>query len=350
MYIVIAILIFVFLILIHELGHFIAAKSCGVPVSEFAIGMGPAIWKRKRGETQYSIRCLPVGGYCAMGEDDESDDPRAFPNQKWWKKLIILVSGAAMNFLFGVLILFIIVPGSPAYTKPVLTDFYEGCPYESADGLQAGDEFYTIDGQRVYFSSDISLLLSRRGSETCDIVVVRDGEKVELDDFYFMPVEYEVDGVTETKYGIYYGEQEEGFFVAIRNVWYASMDFIRMVWMGLSDLVSGAVGLDQLSGPVGIVGLINDVGAQAATTAAAASTIAYLTAFIAINLAVMNLLPLPALDGGRVFLLLVTSVIEKIRKKKVNPKYEGYIHATGLVLLLGLTAVVMYNDIARLIG
>ena len=349
MYIIIAILIFAILIVTHELGHFVAAKLFHVRVSEFAVGMGPVLLKKQKGETLYALRAFPIGGFCAMEEDDESDDPHAFTNQTWWKRFIILAAGALMNFLTGFIILMFIVPNSGSYATPTMTGFYEGCPYESAQGLQTGDTFYKIDGQRVFVSSDISILLSRSESETRDFVVIRNGEKVEINDFMFVKRDYTDNGEKVTMYGIKYGVKETGVLANLKYTWNGSMDFVRLVWMGLSDLVSGAVGLKELSGPVGIVSLINDVGVKSASTAAAMSTIAYLAAFIAVNLAVMNLLPIPALDGGRLLFLIITAVFEWITRKKLNPKYEGYVHATGFALLILLMVVVMFNDVYKLI-
>jgi len=349
MYIVIAILIFGFLIVTHELGHFVAAKLFNVRVSQFAVGMGPALLKKQKGETLYALRAFPIGGFCAMEEDEKSEDPRSFTNQSWWKRFIILAAGALMNFLTGLVILMFIVPKSGAFSTPTLTGFYEGCPYESAQGLQTGDTLYKIDGERVYLSSDIGLLLSRTDGETRDFVVIRNGEKVELNNLKFVKVPYDVNGEETMMYGIEYGVKETGVLANLKYTWNGSMDYIRMVWMGLSDLVSGAVGLKDLSGPVGIVGIISDVGESSETTAAATVNIAYLAAFIAVNLAVMNLLPLPALDGGRLFFLAINALIIAVFRKKPNPKYEGYIHAAGFVLLLALMAVVMFNDIYKLI-
>ena len=350
MYIVLAILIFAFLIVTHELGHFLTAKAFNVRVEEFSVGMGPAICTKQKGETLYALRWIPIGGYCSMGEDDgESEDPRSFVNQVWWKRFVILFCGAAMNFLTGLVILAFIVPHSAAFSSPVITSFYEGCPYESADGFQAGDTFYSVDGHRVFFTTDISMLLSF-GGETHDIVLVRDGEKQTLNDYKLVRQSYTVNGQTVQLYGFRFGVKEKGFLANVRYTWNAARDFVRMVWMGLSQLVTGQVGVRELSGPVGIVQLMNDVGTESATTADAVYSLAYLTAFIAVNLAVMNLLPLPALDGGRLFFLLITAFVAWAFNKQLDPKYEGYVHTAGFVLLLGLMAVVMYNDIAKIIA
>ncbi|NLH00693.1 MAG: hypothetical protein GX488_02115 [Clostridiales bacterium] len=350
MYILIAILIFGFLIVTHELGHFLLAKAFNVYVNEFAVGMGPALFRKKHGETYYALRVLPIGGFCAMDEDEESDNPRAFTNPEWWKRFFILFAGAAMNFLTGLVILAFIVPRSPAFMTPAITGFFENCPYEGENGFMENDILYKIDGHRVFFSSDISLLLSRNDSETHDFTLIRNGKKVELEDFRFVPVEYEINGEKVMKYGLYFGIKEKGFFAGAKYTWNSAKNFVRMVWMGLSDLLTGTVGLRELSGPVGIVDIINDVGESSETPTAAAYSIAYLAAFIAVNLAVMNLLPLPALDGGRLLFLLVNAAVEGIFKKKLNPKYEGYVHAAGFVLLLGLMAIVMINDIYKLIS
>ena len=347
LYILLAILIFGVLIGIHEFGHFAAAKLCGVRVEEFAIGMGPVLWKKQKGETQYSLRAVPVGGFCAMaGEDEESNDPRAFTNQSAWKRIIILAAGAFMNFVMGLVIIAVLYSGAKAFVAPILGGFMEGCPYESSDGLQVGDRFYRIDGHRIYQYYDVGDFLAR-GNGNYDLELIRDGEHVTLSDFHMVPLEYE--GQSQKMYGFYFGQEEATLGVKLRHTWDTAMEFGRMVWMSLGQLVGGEVSAKDLSGPVGIVDLMAETGEQAASVSDALYNIFYLAAFIAVNLAVMNLLPLPALDGGRIFLLLVTWVIEHITGHKLNPKYEGYVHAAGMVLLLGLMAFVMFNDIVRII-
>lgn len=347
LYIIIAILIFGILIAVHELGHFAAAKACGVRVEEFAIGMGPTIVKKQRGETVYSLRCIPMGGFCAMaGEDEESSDPRAFTSQPVWKRIIILVAGALMNFVFGLLVVLLLYSDAQAFRAPVLEGFMDGCPYESADGLQTGDRFYSIDGKKIYQYNDVADFLSQ-GDGVHDIVVKRNGEKVRLDDFEMVPVEYE--GYETKMYGFYFGYDEATFGVKLQHTWNTCMEFGRWVWMGLSQLVSGQVGMKDMAGPVGVVEMMAETGQQSASVKDALYNIFYLGAFIAVNLALMNMLPIPALDGGRVFFLIISWIIERLSHKKLNPKYEGYIHAAGMVLLLGLMAVVMLNDIVRIV-
>lgn len=347
LYIVIAILIFGVLIIIHELGHFAAAKACGVRVEEFAVGMGPAIFKKTKGETTYSIRCIPFGGFCAMtGEDEESKDPRAFTNQAAWKRAIILAAGSFMNFVLGFVIVACLYANAQAFRVPVLAGFIDGCPYESAEGLQEGDRFYSIDGRRIYQYYDVSDFISK-GDGSYDIVVIRDGKKVALKDFELVPLEYE--GYENKMYGFLFGVEEATFGAKLENTWNTCMEFARMVWLGLSELVSGNVGVKDMAGPVGIVDMMAETGEKAESVSDALFSIFYFGAFIAVNLAIMNMLPIPALDGGRVFLLIVTCIIEAITRKKLNPKYEGYIHAAGMVLLLALMVFVMFNDIVRIV-
>ena len=347
MYILLAILGFGILIAVHEFGHFMAAKACGVRVEEFSIGMGPALWKKQKGETLYALRALPIGGYCAMSGEDEAieDDPRAFSSQPAWKRVIILVAGSFMNFLIGLLLLVIVFSGSRAYSTPIITEFFDGCPYESAEGLHKGDRFFEIDGNRIYMQMNVGDFLDQ-GSGVYDLVMLRDGEKVTLKQFAMERILYE--GQSQKMYGFYFGYDEATPLTVLKNAWYTCLEFGRWVKLGLKELVNGRVGIDEMSGPVAIVDLMAETGEAAPTTSDALYNIFYLTAFIAVNLAIMNMLPLPALDGGRVFLLLVTWIIETATGKKLNPKYEGYIHAAGMVLLLGLMAVIMFHDVWRL--
>ena len=201
MYILIAILVFGILIFVHELGHFLSAKALGVQVNEFSVCMGPAIWKKQKGETLYALRCIPIGGYCAMeGEDEESENPRAFTSQPWWKRLIILLAGSFMNFVAGLLVVVILYSGAQGFSTPRISDFFEGCPLQSESGLQEGDELYKIDGRRVFTYSDVGMLLGRNDTGVYDLVVRRDGKLVELHDFAMQPQLYTVDGEQQYKH------------------------------------------------------------------------------------------------------------------------------------------------------
>lgn len=345
-YILFAVLIFGILIAVHEFGHFSVAKLCGVKVNEFSIGMGPALWKKQKDETLYSLRAVPLGGYCAMeGEDEDSGDPRAFVVQPAWKRILILCAGSFNNFLLGLMVIFFLYLGASAFVSPTIESFVPGCPYESEEGLQVGDRFIKINGHRIFQYYDVSDFLDK-GNGVYNLVLERDGSRVVLNDFAMTRRLYE--GQSRELFGFNFGYEEATFPVKIRYSWDTAMEFGRMVWMGLSQLVHGEVGLKEMSGPVGIVDLMAETGESAESTSDAVYDILYLGAFIAINLAIMNMLPIPALDGGRIFLLLVTLIIEAITRKKLNPRYEAWIHAGGMALLLALMAVIMFNDILKL--
>lgn len=356
LYIFVAILIFGFLIATHELGHFATAKWLGIKVNEFSVGMGPAIFKRQKGDTLYSVRVFPIGGYCAMeGEDDDSADPRAFGRAPAWKKVIVLCAGAFMNFLTGLLILVVLFSKAPGFYQPTIGGISDGFGLENC-GLQAGDRVISVDGHRIYNYGNLNLFLSRAG-DTIDWVVERDGEKIVLDDVH-MPLKES--GVNEAGEPVY----RRGFMInqtvlpatpliRLQYSWYTALDYVRMVWISLQDLLSGAVGLRDLSGPVGIIELMSETGSNEAispTPQAAAINIAYLAALIAVNLAVMNLLPLPALDGGRILFLVLNGILYGLFRKKIKPEHEGYVHMVGLAVLLALMLFVTVSDVGKLFG
>ena len=342
-----AILLFSFLIFIHELGHFVAAKLSGVRVNEFSMFMGPALWKKQVGETLYAIRLIPVGGYCAMeGEDGGSEDPRAFDAAAWWKRLLILVAGAAMNFLAGVILMIAIYLPVQQVVVPVIDSFEAFATVDGAEGLQAGDTILELDGERIFVQSDFSMLLSLNPGDTHDLVVERKGQKVVLDDFLMQkhPVVYE-DGSTRMLYGMNFSLARLNLGGKIQYAWYQCLDTVRMVRLSLQMLLSGQAGIADMSGPVGIVQQMSTVAEASPTRLDALLNMLYFGAFIAINLAIMNLLPIPALDGGRVIGLLITTAVEAVTRKKINPKYEGWLHGAGMILLLALMAVIMFKDI-----
>ena len=352
MYIVIAILVFGILIAVHELGHFLAAKACGVKVNEFAIGMGPAIFKKQGKETLYSLRLLPIGGYCAMeGEDDASEDPGAFSSKPRWKRFIILAAGSFMNFLVGFILVVIICLQLGTFAGTTITELADGFPLEGESGLMVGDTIKSIDGYQTYYSNDFSTFMNRAKGRAVDITLIRDGEKITLSKFPLVAKEYvDENGEARVRFGMSFNLLENTLGEKMKFACYTTVDFVRQVWLGLTDLVRGVVGIRDLSGPVGIVSVINDVGSASASSADAFLSVSYICAFIAVNLAVMNMLPIPALDGGRIFFLLLTWIIEKIARRRLNPKYEGYIHAAVLILLFGLMAFVMVNDVVRIVN
>ena len=342
-----AILLFSFLIFIHELGHFVAAKLSGVQVNEFSMFMGPAIFKKQVGETLYAIRCIPIGGYCAMeGEDGGSDNPRSFEKAAWWKRLIVLIAGAAMNFIMGLVLFAVVYAPVQEIVVPVNDYFEEGRGLQGEDGLQAGDRLMELDGEKVYLASNFSQLLALNGGEVHDILVERNGEKVFLDDFHLVKAEFpDPEGGTSLRYGFNFSIAKLGFFDKLGFIWDNAMDNVRMVWLSLQMLFSGQAGVQDLSGPVGIVQMMSEVAEESETSRIAMLNMLSFGGMIAVNLAVMNLLPIPALDGGRVVGVLITTAFEKITRKKIDPKYEGYLHGAGMILLLGLMAIIMFKDI-----
>ena len=353
MYIIIAILIFGFLIAVHELGHFLAAKAFGVRVNEFSIGMGPLLLKKQKGDTLYSLRALPIGGFCAMeGEEDASDDPAALGNKGLFPRLVIFAAGAFMNFVVGFLILIAMFSQYQFFYEPVITGFAEGFTAQGETMLQPGDRILSIDGEKIYMYEDVSVFLNMGNHESYDFVVERDGEELTLQDVPLAPKAYpNPDGSNSVRFGINFGEKIEATPLnRLQMSWMNSMDFVRMVWYSLKMLVTGQVGISDMSGPVGIVTTISDVGHQSGHWLLALLNIGYLTALIAINLAVMNLLPIPALDGGHIFLMYASALIEKITKKPLNPKYEGYLNFIGFVALMALMLTVTFSDVVKLLG
>ena len=345
--VIFAILLFSILIFVHELGHFLTAKAFKVRVNEFAMFMGPAIFKKKIGETQYSIRCIPIGGYCSMeGEDEDTDDPRSFQKAAWWKRLIILVAGAAMNFIAGLVLFAIVYMPMTEMAVPVIDNFTEQSLVCGEDGLQVGDEIVKIDGEKIFVYGDISNILTINGGDVHDIEVLRNGKKVLLDDFVMQSYEVtDADGNQYRMYGINFTTVTPTFLDKLQYVWDFSLDNIRNVRMALQMLFTGKAGIKDMSGAVGIVAIMSDAATEAESSKDAIITMTYFCGFLAVNLAVMNLLPVPALDGGRVVALLLTTAIQAITKKKINPKYEGYIHAVGMVLLLVFMALITFKDI-----
>lgn len=347
MSILFAILLFSLLIFVHELGHFLAAKASGVQVNEFSMFMGPAIFKKQVGETLYSIRCIPIGGYCAMeGENGDSDAPRAFGTVAWWKRLIILVAGSFMNLIAGFLIMLIVFAPAKQFVIPVIDTFEQYSTVNQPGGLQPGDRILQVDGEKVYVQSDFSMLLAMNPGDTHDLVVQRNGQKVYLNDFLMEKHETtDEQGNKIMLYGMNFSVEEATLGNRITYALKSVANTIRTTRLSLQMLFTGQAGLGDMTGPVGIVQMMSDTAEASETSLDAIMNMLYFDGFIAINLAVMNMLPIPALDGGRVLALLLTTGIEAVTKKKIDPKYEGYIHGAGMVLLLGLMALILFKDI-----
>lgn len=350
LYILLAVLLFGVLIAVHEFGHFFTAKLLGVKVNEFAIGMGPAFWKKQKGETLYTLRALPIGGFCAMeGEDEETADPRSFARQKAWKKLTILCAGSFMNFVAGLLIVILIYTGVAAVQVPVITSFAGGFPQELAGegGLLPGDRVVEIDGHGVWCYDDVLTFLQRNDGESgVNLVVERDGKRIELKDFPLYRGTFVCEGKSYTGFGLIF-EQTEQLTLGgrLKLAFIQTADYVRTVWISLADLVTGRVSVTQMTGVIGVVDVVSQVGAASATARAGILNVLNIMALIAVNLAVMNMLPIPALDGGRAFFVLLNGLLWVICRKRIPAKYEGYVHTGAFILLLGVMALVAFHDV-----
>lgn len=326
-----AILMFCALIFIHELGHFIAAKRCGVQVNEFSLGMGPALFKKQKGETLYALRALPIGGYCAMeGEDGDSDNPRAFNKKKAWQKAIIVCAGAAMNVLLAI-VLMCIISYAVGVATTCIGSFVKGSPAQQA-GLQKGDRIVRIGSRPIDKWTDVSGALEgyKKGDRTA--VTVQRGGTTRTVHTKLM----ETDG--RVLIGIR-PKMEKDFFGSIKNGFVSTMGLTGDMYRILKQMFTGQVSTKELSGPVGIVVLVGRSAKRGFIY------LLYLTALISLNLGVFNMLPFPALDGGR----LVFIIIRRLTGKVITDEIEARINYAGLLLLFGLMIYVTWNDIARFI-
>ena len=336
MEIVLTVLMFGFLIFIHEFGHFIAAKVSGVKVNEFSVGMGPAVWSTEKKGTKYALRLLPIGGYVSMeGEDVASEAEGSFSKTPVWRRIVIVVSGAIMNILLGFLLLVTIVTMQDAIGTTTIAKFDENAT--SSQVLQTEDQILSINGSAIHIDYDIIYTMMRDYDGAVDITVLRDGEKLSFTDVPFSTETMEDGSVVTTLDFKVYGIQKTVLRV-LRYSFHYTGTVAKLVWTSLIDIVTGRYGINQLSGPVGIASAVSEASAQGL------QSLLMLAAFITINLGVFNLLPIPALDGGRLLFLL----IEAVRRKPLDPKYEGLVHGLGFVLLIGLMLIVTFNDILRL--
>ena len=335
-----AILFFELIIVVHEFGHFITAKLNGICVNEFAIGMGPKLFSFTKGETQYSFRLVPFGGYCTMeGEDEESKSNRSFSSKKVWQRMLVIIAGAVMNLILGFLIILIMVSQDNLVGTTQIAKF-DDTAVSVNSGLQVGDEIKSINAMRVYASFDISTGFTRDEDGIVDIVVKRDGKLVKLDNVKFDTEDIDI-GSGKTRKLI-----KMDFFIlgkekTVGNVIVESIKetvaFSRSVFLSVADLLTGHYSLSELSGPVGTVSIV----AQSASVSILAML--RIMALITINIGLFNLFPIPALDGWRFFIL----AFEGITKKKMNKKIEWAINGVGLVLLLILMAVITFSDISK---
>lgn len=435
--IVIGVLLFELIVFIHEFGHFITAKKCGVQVNEFALGMGPKLIQFKKGETLYTLRLFPIGGFCSMeGEDTESDSERAFGNKPVWQRMIVVVAGAFNNIVLGLIMMMILLVQSPYFSSTTVSSFSQAA-FTSKSGMQVGDQITDIGGYPIYCSRDISFAVAMLElqivdgddfsiyKEDCGFTLVRQYSSLKAEDYTddelnaitavfndgieklnVCTTKQEADSITAATLskvnelsGVEYSPEKseymaqrkrfrtdvtvlrDGDEVTLENVDFytylgdndtptVALDFsvtaieknvgtlisesfkstvsvVRMIWKSLYGLVTGTYGMNDIAGPVGAASVVTQA-AQAGLESSfgdAVNNILYMMMIITVNLGIVNLLPLPALDGGR----LLFMIIELIRRKPVPAKYEGWVHAAGFLILLGFIVVVTFNDIIRLV-
>ncbi len=342
--VIIGILLFELIIFIHEFGHFMTAKKCGVKVNEFALGMGPKLLKFQKGETLYSLRAFPIGGFCAMeGEDAESDDKRAFGNQAVWKRMIIVVAGAVMNILLGFVLMMITLIPSRAFASNRIAVFADVST--SSQQLQVGDAIESINGYGIHTSMDLNFALATAKNNDMTFRVKRGGETLTFDHVK-LPTTKNEDGKEIVHLDFKVQAIENNFGTLLQQTFLQTVSTVRMVWASLIGLLTGQFGFNEVAGPIGMTSAITQAAASGLQSSFwdGLSNLIFIMMVITVNLGVVNLLPLPALDGGRLIFLIV----EAIRRKPVKPEHEGWVHAIGLALLLLLMVVISINDIIRL--
>ena len=439
--IVIGVLLFELIIFVHEFGHFITAKKSGVKVNEFSLGMGPKIFSFGKGETKYSLRLFPIGGFCAMeGEDEESEEPRAFNNAKVWKRMIIIVAGAVMNIILGFVLMFVIVVQQPAYSSNVVSAF-PVTSYSANSGLEKGDVIKSINGYSIWNSMDFNYpiatsnletvngnsleiykedccnflynmtatlvndkkiadkdyekvvtLLSKAAeeinavtdknsankiyreyykkiNESCnnkdykiekiveketrqrflaDIVVERNGKETELKNVQFFTYTTKDNSEPKVSMDFYVEPIEKNVGSVTSQTFKQTVSTCKMVYASLGGLLSGKFSFNDMSGPVGIASAITDAASTSLESNGfmdAVNSIIYIMMIITINLGLFNMLPFPALDGGRFVFL----IIEAIRGKSVPRKAEAIVNGVGMALLILLMIVITANDVFKLI-
>lgn len=349
--IILAILAFCIIIIIHEMGHFFAAKACGMKVSEFSLGMGPKILKKQGKETLYTVKLLPIGGSVQLGEDEESDDPRSFRNKPVWQRIIVLAAGPVMNLILGVIICAVVIIVNGRVVTSEIAEFRGDNP-TSSNYLQAGDEILEINGHSIWSSMDISYALQnsamKAGEQEDHMIysfkVRRDGEVITYDNVNFALRKNEDGSSSSVVLDFAVVAHKLDFGNVFVYSFKEAATYGRLVWISLIDLIRGTYGLNDLSGPIGTVNAITQSATASADMRVNIVSLLSMIALITINLGVFNLLPVPALDGARILFLL----IELIRRKPMKPEHEGMVHFVGFAALMLLMLVVTFNDIVKL--
>lgn len=337
MYVLLALLLLGVLIMAHEAGHYFAARAAGLDVQEFAMGMGPLLakWKNKKG-TQFSLRLLPIGGFCQFyGEDEDVNDPRAFNNQPVWKRMVTVVSGPLMNFVVALLVIVIYLSAVGIVTSvPRVAQVEENA---AAAGLMADDELLLVNGHAGDINEAVAEIAQSNGSPVT-LRVHRGGEEVDLT---IMP--FYDEALQRYRVGFTFA-QERVRVPLTQSVPYSvqyNIESVQLIGQTLKNLIFRGEGVSDVTGPVGTVYVIQEVTQQGGI-----DVYLELLALISVNLGVMNLLPIPGLDGSRLLFLLV----EGIRRKPIKRELEGAIHGAGFALLMGLMLVLTYKDIMQIIS
>lgn len=333
--ILIAILFFELIIIVHEAGHYFAARLMKIKVNEFSIGMGPKVFQIEKKGIKYTLRWILFGGYCSMeGEDEASDSEGSYSKTKVPQRFFVIIAGALMNLVLGFLIVLIMVSSGELIGTATIGEFTDGA-VSSSSGLQVGDNIRSIDGMRVYTSTDVMTGISRSPDDTLTFVVERDGTTQTVDvtfdtEIYegkqFVSMDFRLRGAQKT------------FLNVIKETFMQTVSYARMVFLSVADIIGGRYGLSDVSGPVGAVSFVSEAVKVSANTALR------LMALLTINVGLFNLFPIPALDGWRMFLLIG----EGIFRKKLPEKAEWAINAAGLVILLGFMCIITFSDITKL--
>ena len=339
LYILLAILVFGFLIFIHELGHFMWAKKFGVTITEFSLGMGPKILSKKCSDgVEYALRALPIGGFVAMvGEEEDSDDPNAFNKKPAWQRFIIVIFGALMNIFVGIVIMTILTLCTAHFGSTTVAEFSDKATSNSS-GLMINDVITEINGVNVHTANDLSYEIMRCGYQPVSVTLIRDGSEITIDNVEFPQISSQGIAFGSMDFKVF--EDTKSFSVICKNAFYSCTSTVKMIWDSLYDLISGRYGIEAVSGPVGVTGAITDA-AKTGTY-----SLFYLVVIITMNLGIFNLLPIPALDGGTLLFL----IIEMIFKKPIPRKIENALKLTGFALLMLLIVFVTFKDILSLVN